>query len=321
MVFSNLKISIFTFEMEAVEKIILPDFKGSTFRGGFGHAFRKAVCTFKEHRDCMRCLLKDKCIYSYVFETITSEEKRFLQGSERMPHPFIIEAEQNEKEAYETGDTLKVNLILIGKAIEYLPYFVYSFKILANNGIGRGRGKYFLRKVISKDIEQRERIVFDGTEQMLTNKYYILNGDEIIQETQIANDSVLLKIITPLRIRYQRKLIDYIDFHVLARNLLRRLSLLMYRHCDSDFKINHKKLINDAKKVTVSNSELNWTDRERYSSRQQTRMKMGGVLGTIHYTGNVEPYLPFLKIGEYIHVGKGATFGMGKYEIVNEGGK
>jgi CRISPR-associated endoribonuclease Cas6 len=41
---------------------------------------------------------------------------------------------------------------------------------------------------------------------------------------------------------------------------------------------------------------------------QQT--PQGGLAGEIVYEGALEPFVPFLRLGELIHVGKGATFGM-----------
>lgn len=58
-------------------------------------------------------------------------------------------------------------------------------------------------------------------------------------------------------------------------------------------------------------------DWERYSNRQRTRMKLGGVVGTATYAGDLAPFLPLLSLGEWLHVGKGATFGLGKYQILN----
>jgi hypothetical protein len=64
----------------------------------------------------------------------------------------------------------------------------------------------------------------------------------------------------------------------------------------------------------IRNSLRRW-DWERYSSRQKTRMKMGGLMGEITYGGPVAAFEPFLRAGEILHVGKGTSFGLGKYEI------
>ncbi len=47
-----------------------------------------------------------------------------------------------------------------------------------------------------------------------------------------------------------------------------------------------------------------------------TFMKLGGIIGNVTYAGDLTPFLPFIVLGKYIHVGKGATFGLGKYEII-----
>jgi CRISPR/Cas system endoribonuclease Cas6 (RAMP superfamily) len=44
-------------------------------------------------------------------------------------------------------------------------------------------------------------------------------------------------------------------------------------------------------------------------------MMMGGFLGSISFTGDFKEFLPFIILGQYIHVGKGTSFGLGKYEI------
>jgi hypothetical protein len=57
-----------TFRMRALEPMILPSYKGSTLRGGFGNTFRRVVCALRKN-NCQDCLLENKCVYSYVFET------------------------------------------------------------------------------------------------------------------------------------------------------------------------------------------------------------------------------------------------------------
>lgn len=57
-----------------------------------------------------------------------------------------------------------------------------------------------------------------------------------------------------------------------------------------------------------------------YSSRQQRRMKLGGMAGTACYEapdsgGGVAPFWPWLKVGELVHLGKNTAFGLGKMTI------
>jgi len=42
---------------------------------------------------------------------------------------------------------------------------------------------------------------------------------------------------------------------------------------------------------------------------------MGGFQGTVTYTGYFDPFLPFLLLGQHVHVGKGTVYGLGKYTL------
>ncbi|MBI5601970.1 MAG: hypothetical protein HY879_01300, partial [Deltaproteobacteria bacterium] len=50
----------FQFLLQARDPLVLPAYKGSTLRGGFGHAFKRVVCALR-NQDCPDCLLKEKC--------------------------------------------------------------------------------------------------------------------------------------------------------------------------------------------------------------------------------------------------------------------
>lgn len=127
--------------------------------------------------------------------------------------------------------------------------------------------------------------------------------------------TVHLSFLTPTRLKYDGKLSPTLEFHILIRNLLRRISLLSYFHCEKELDLDFKGLIEKSKQISVVKSDLKWYDWERYSNRQDTRMMMGGFIGPITFQGDFETFLPFLLLGEYIHVGKGTSFGLGEYEI------
>lgn len=125
-----------------------------------------------------------------------------------------------------------------------------------------------------------------------------------------------LSFLTPTRLKFDGNLSSTLEFHILIRNLLRRISLLSYFHCGEELVLDFKGLIEEAKNVTIQKGNLHWQDWERYSNRQETKMKMGGFIGSVIFKGDFEKFMPFLLLGEYIHVGKGTSFGLGKYEIV-----
>ena len=309
--------SQFTFEMSAVENLQLPAYKGSTLRGAFGHAFKRVVCTLRK-TDCNDCILRGKCVYSYVFETPPPSDTTMMKKYPAAPHPFVILPPTDEKRQFAKGETLAFTLTLIGKATEYLPYFIYTFDELGKMGIGRGRGRYKLEKVslLGSNGRERQKVIYQSDKKVLKGGCETMRWQDVLQKKAIGdNKEITFRFHTPTRIKYREDLVLDLEFHVLIRNLLRRISMLTYFHCGNQLALDFKSLISDAEKVeTVSNS-LSWKDWERYSNRQETKMKMGGFVGDITFRGNLEKFLPFIVLGEYIHVGKGTSFGLGKYEI------
>ncbi|HIC93763.1 MAG TPA: CRISPR system precrRNA processing endoribonuclease RAMP protein Cas6, partial [Anaerolineae bacterium] len=129
-----------------------------------------------------------------------------------------------------------------------------------------------------------------------------------------------LHFLTPTRLKYNgRFLEDAPPFHVVVRTLLRRISSLSYFHCGRRWETDYRGWIERAQEVETETAEVRWVDWERYSTRQRQRMNLGGIRGRVTYAGELPPFLPLLRLGELIHVGKGATFGNGQYRMETEG--
>lgn len=48
-------------------------------------------------------------------------------------------------------------------------------------------------------------------------------------------------------------------------------------------------------------------------------MKMGGFVGQVEYRGELGDFVPLLKLGERVNVGKGTGFGLGRYAVMDRG--
>ncbi len=230
----------------------------------------------------------------------------------KIPHPFVLCPPLEEKTLYEAGESFSFTLTLIGSAIEYLPYFIYTFEELGRMGIGKGRGRFELSEVLRLG-EEREEIYNHRTKILKKFKPRSLWGPGIKEYLHLS--SLTLNFLTPTRLKYNGRLILDLEFHILLRNLLRRIATLSYFHCGEELSLDFRGLLEKAKKVGVRNRELRWYDWERYSHRQETRMRLGGFVGRISFEGEIEEFKPYLLMGEYIHVGKGTGFGLGRYEI------
>lgn len=314
-ILKNFRLSKYVFHLDALESLHLPSYKGSTLRGAFGDVFRR-VCCFDQRQDCQRCTLATKCAYSYIFETRPGEDSEFLRNLTDIPRPFIIEPPFEEKLEYVPGEKLTFNLILVGKAIDYLPYFIVAFRELGRIGLGKGRGKILLRHIHQADRKGDIKVIYSSEDEMVRNLGWTITFQDVLERAStLPGDKVTIHFLTPTRIKFSDSYTDRLEFHILVRRLLNRLSALSYFHCSEKMDLDYPGLISLAQEVEVKESSLHWQDWERYSRRQDTRMKLGGVLGKITYDGDLRPFLPFLVLGEEVHVGKGCVFGLGKYSL------
>lgn len=314
-------LSKYTFRLRPVGILSLPGFRMAPFRGGFGKALLEAVCP---ERVCRQdaCLHRFQCAYSYIFEMPVPKDAEVLRLNSNAAQPFIMEFSPNTKDVYGNNETLDLNLTLIGKAIDYLPYCVFAFERLGVMGIGKDREKYIIENVVSVEKEI-ETVIFSGKEKRFSGEgirhsfLSIMNSRDGDRRKWQESQTVEIQFITPGRFEHSGKIITgKLEFHILLRSLLRRLSTLLYFHCGGlRLPVDFKQLIGDAKEIRIAESNLNWEEYERYSTRKEKRMKIGGLKGMIRYKGEMKAFIPFLLLSEYIHVGKSVSFGLGQVII------
>lgn len=316
---STFRFARFRFRLRAQACLRLPPYKGSALRGGFGQVFRRLAC-LGNAQGFGQCLLGERCPYHYIFETPPPAGSVILDKIPTAPQPFVLEPPLETKRLYEPGEELIFHLVLLGKALDFLPYFIYAFDELGKVGLGQGKGQYALEAVDWLDETSNAVLIYDGSKKVLSDSFRSLSLSQLSVSAS-SPSQLSLSFLTPTRLKYDNQLAADCEFHVLFRNLVRRLALLNYFHCDGAFPPERKDFIEQARNIGTVTSELHWIDRERYSNRQQRWTPIGGFVGHVTYRGNLAPFLPYLRLGEYTHVGKGATFGLGGYRILQGQGR
>ncbi len=292
--------SIFQFSLIAKDKIRLPYYKGSAFRGLFGHALRKTVCV-TNMTSCELCLLHHHCVYAYMFETFNSR-------NERVAHPFVLEPPLLERRLFPPGDSLKVNLVLFGKALEYIPFIVLTFKEMGKRGIGAGQGKFWL-----KEVTCGEQVIYDFQTQTVTTNFSPMQLS-LEPNNGLDINHVILHFITPTALKINGKITPDINFVSLLKAIVRRIKALSVYHNghtvpEIDIDVAHAER---TVKQRMSFRPFRW---KRYSNRQQREIDFSGIIGELELEGDLAPFMPLLQAGEIIHIGRGTVYGMGKYVI------
>jgi hypothetical protein len=312
----SLAFAKFRVEVKAQDRLQLPVYKGSCLRGAFGNALKRVGCTC-DSRKTVSSAEVGSCVYHYLFEPQASKTAGGPDGVRDIPQPFILIPPLEQKTQYEPGEPLIFEFILIGKAIQCLPYFLVAFELMGIHGLGKGKGRYRLEQVWTLDVSGRAapldlaHFSADGSNGNLVTC-------EVLERSCPYPESVselTFEFITPTRIKFDSRLCDSPEFHILYRNLARRIGLLSLYHCGGEWKESIREEIAKAEEIKLVKHRVEWFDWRRYSNRQESEMYLGGFVGQLGYRGDFAPFWPNLVLGTHLHIGKGATFGLGKYAL------
>ncbi len=285
----------------------LPKYPGSAWRGAFGAALKKTVCVVR-NTPCADCMLVDNCAYPYIFETRPPTDSEKMRKYNAVPHPFVLQMPNGKNES---ESIYHLNLTIFGHGQRFFPYFVHALQQAGQNGIGGRRQRFDLQTVMQISSNGAKQLVYSG------NNFQAINSNTLI-ETPVMPDAVKIIINSPMRIKQQGKNLNpqTFNFKGFFNTLLRRISLLHYFHTDMPLEIDFKALSRQAEMIDFSQQKLEWFDWKRYSSRQKTEMNMGGVIGELQLEMlGKEAFWPYIWLGQWTHVGKGVSMGLGHYRV------
>jgi len=302
----RMKIGDYQFHCTLQQDAILPPYKGSTFRGGFGSALKQTLCALRR-QDCPVCLLRETCLYARVFEAQSPAASGARLAAR--PHPYVIRPAADTRTRMAAGDSFNFTLLLFGQINEALPYFVYAFDKMGQNGVGKGRAKFVLDRVSCKG-----QILYRQGSTRLES----CTGLEALQlpvDIDAPPADIHLNLQTPLRVKHQGHFVQKLDFSTLMRTALRRLSSVMASYGDGEPELPYRELIQQAQQIPTLNDQTRWHDWQRYSNRQQEAMQFGGLVGEICFGQVPARQRQLLCLAARLHLGKQTSFGLGQIAV------
>lgn len=293
----------------------LPDYAGSLLRGQFGAALRGVACMTRQPV-CGGCPLLATCPYTRIFEA-APPPAHSLQKFSAIPNAYVIEPPPLGAKDLSAGDMLAFHMVLAGDALEQLPLVIFAWQRALAQGLAKSRSAAELLSVDWMDADGAAHPVWHRDAPALVDHPAALEAP-----TAPAGpcNAVTLHIHTPLRLQQQGQplRVDQLTPRALIAAVARRVALVMEFHVQQpDWGRSVPEQVRLAESLS-DDHDLRWHDWTRYSSRQQQEMTLGGVLGrwTLHGSHDALTALwPWLWLGQWLHVGKNATMGMGGYRL------
>ncbi len=129
---------------------------------------------------------------------------------------------------------------------------------------------------------------------------------------------VIVRFVTPTEIKSDTPFDIQPGFESLVSRLRDRISTLRTLYGEGPLDIDFRGMAARAAAVSLVKSDLHHVEVERRSSRTGQRHSLGGFVGSVVYEGDLREFVPYLKIGEAVGVGRQTPWGKGELSVSME---
>lgn len=301
------------FRFRAAGELYFPPYKsGNIVRGAFGSIFRRIVC-MPSCREAKSCEVRSSCPYAVVFEPHAARGEG-PSGLADWPRPFVFRAAHLDGSTVCTGEAFHFDIHIFDVRNPALEYFVLAFAQLAREGLGPGRGRAELSGVDQSNLEGAALTrVFDGERFRIGELAPPISLG--IGEAVEPVNRVRVRFVTPTELKDGHQVADRPEFRVLFGRLRDRISTLRTLYGAGALEIDFRAMGERAAAVRMVRCELRKAQVDRRSSRTGQRHSLGGFVGETEYEGNIGEFMPYLRLGRWVGVGRQTVWGKGELEI------
>jgi hypothetical protein len=304
----------FRFRFRSAGVLFFPAHKsGNIVRGAFGNLFRKLVCVPTCH-DAKVCDVRSSCPYALVFEPQAARGKG-PSGLADWPRPFVFRAGHLDGCSIRPGEAFHFDVHIFDVRNPALEYFVLSFAQLAKDGLGPGRGRAELTTVDQLNLDRAGVAQIYRTERLqmaepsLPCTVHIGEGSEQARRVRV-------RFVTPTELKSGHQVVDRPEFNALFARLRDRISTLRMLYGAGPLDIDFRAMGQRAAAIRMTRCQLQRTETDRISSRSRQRHPLGGFVGEAEYEGSLSEFLPYLRLGKWVGVGRQTVWGKGELEVV-----
>ncbi len=200
------------------------------------------------------------------------------------------------------GEALIVRFLLVGSAARSAPFVLRALAEAGENGLGAARAPFSLEEIL--DVRGERAVDENGR---------LIAMAHVEDVAPVAPQHVRVTFDSPVRLQGDGVLVTPERFEAarFCMAAVRRIGLLAQFYAPPT-SFDFKALKEACSRVALRDANLGWRDAGRYSTRQQTALKVGGLTGHIILDISRSPELwPFLGAAGRFGIGKATTMGLG----------
>jgi hypothetical protein len=297
----------------------LPTAFGTTLHGALGRALKLTACAFPDpaRRPCEGCHLLDRCPYPRLFEP-----RHHPHRGQTPPPALLLAPAATTPGRLTPGATLQIELALVGRAAHALPLVLVVLGQMVEAGLGPLRVPCTIIRVDALDAAGApcEAVQIGARIDGRMPAPLPWSAWEGRASAMTGAGAASVRVRTRVRLQREgavtRRPPSFVE---LARALVRRADALARAHCgEADPFPDPQGWLRAAESVRLAESRLVWQQHERRSASTGHAMPLDGFVGALTYAAEPEvlaPFWPLLCLGEAIGIGRGCSFGNGRYTV------
>ena len=124
-----------------------------------------------------------------------------------------------------------------------------------------------------------------------------------------------MRFVTPTELKAGHQVAARPEFGILFGRLRDRISNLRALYGAGPLEIDFSAMGDRAAAVRMTRCELQRTEADRLSSRTGQRHPLGGFVGEAEYEGELAEFLPYVRLGKWVGVGRQTVWGKGEVRV------
>jgi len=262
--------------------------------------YQAALATASPCGGSDRCTEPYSCPYHAAFGQPLPSDADLLRRHQKPPHPFSWQLPVPQ--ALKVGAVFHCGLTLVGQAAGHLPVHLQAIDQLFRNPSLAG----IAVKSIAIAGLAGASVLFPGALPIPLPELPLVTLDDLLRENGEPPDPLTLEFFTPLRLLTAGRPMTEFDPSLYLRQLVRRCSALVDCYGEELLDLDYRLLAEKSRRVTLLEQDLR---------RQMGGTPFAGLTGRVTVAGDMQDFWPWLVLGQWVNVGKGAAFGMGRFTL------